>query len=58
MRLDRYLANAGVGTRLEVKKLIKKSFVLVNDAVVRQADFTVNLEKDIVRVDETVIHYQ
>lgn len=58
MRLDRYLANAGVGTRLEVKKLIKKSFVFVNDAVVRQADFTVNLEKDIVRVDETVIHYQ
>jgi 16S rRNA pseudouridine516 synthase len=58
MRLDRYLANAGVGTRLEVKKLIKKSFVFVNDAVIRQADYAVDLEKDVVRVDDTVIHYQ
>ncbi len=58
MRLDRYLANAGVGTRLEVKKLIKKSFVFVNDIVVRQADCSIDLDKDIVRVDDTVIHYQ
>ena len=30
MRLDKYLANMGVGTRSEVKVLIKKGRVLVN----------------------------
>lgn len=35
MRLDRYLAEAGIGTRTEVKKIIAKGRVTVNKATVR-----------------------
>ena len=35
MRLDRYLAGAGHGTRSEVKELIRKGYVQVNGQVVR-----------------------
>ena len=31
VRLDRFLADAGAGTRSEVKKMIQKGRVLVND---------------------------
>ena len=31
MRLDKLLAHSGFGTRKEVKELIKKGFVSVND---------------------------
>lgn len=31
MRLDKYLADMGVGTRSEVKKLMKKGLVTVNE---------------------------
>ena len=31
MRLDKFLANSGVGTRKEVKELLKKRLITVND---------------------------
>lgn len=33
MRLDKFLANMGLGTRTEVKTLLKKGRVTVNDKV-------------------------
>lgn len=33
MRLDKFLSNMGVGTRTEVKQLLKKNSVKVNDKV-------------------------
>ncbi|MEJ7142264.1 S4 domain-containing protein, partial [Staphylococcus capitis] len=33
MRLDKFLANMGVGTRTEVKQLLKKGKVTVNTSV-------------------------
>lgn len=57
MRLDRYLANAGVGTRQEVKKVIRKGFVTVNDEVITQADTSIDEQKDVVYVgDEKVVY--
>ena len=35
MRLDKFLANAGVGTRSEVKDLIKMGVVLVNNELIQ-----------------------
>lgn len=58
MRLDRYLANAGVGTRQEVKKVIRKGFVTVNDEVVTQADTSIDDQNDIVYVGEERIVYE
>ena len=46
MRLDRFLANAGCGTRSEVKQLLKKGMVTVNCAVVRQSEYKVNTDMD------------
>jgi len=47
MRLDKLLANTGVGTRSEVKGMILKGRVTVNGALVRDPGFGVNTEDDI-----------
>ena len=39
MRLDKWLADAGVGTRSEVKNYIRKKQVLVNDLPVTDPGF-------------------
>ena len=46
MRLDKYLANAGVGTRSEVKQYLKKGLVQVNGQVVKKADLAINENTD------------
>lgn len=58
MRLDKFLANAGVGTRSEVKNLIKLGGVLVNQEVILDSGFDVNPERDEVLVDEAPVSYQ
>ncbi len=47
MRLDKFLSNNKLGTRTEVKKALRKGVCLVNDEVVKSADFKLN-ENDIV----------
>lgn len=46
LRLDKYLADMGLGTRTEVKKLIKKGQVVVNDEVIRKPEFKVSTTDD------------
>lgn len=46
MRLDKFLGNAGVGSRSQVKLLCKKGVVLVNGAVIRDADYAIKEEHD------------
>ncbi len=57
MRLDKYLANMNVGTRSEVKKIIKKGEVKVNDIIIKSAEYKV-LEDDIVLVNDKEIKYE
>lgn len=45
MRLDKYLASQGLGTRTEVKKLIKSGAVCVEGETVRDAGFLVREEE-------------
>lgn len=45
-RLDKYLADMSVGTRSEVKNLIKKGLVAVNGEVIRKPEYKVDIEKD------------
>ncbi len=47
MRLDRYLANSGVGTRSQVKELIRDGRVRVNGRIVTDPSFKVK-ENDVV----------
>jgi len=50
MRLDRLLANSGIGTRSEVRKLISKGRVTVNGTSVRDASADAS-ESDIILID-------
>lgn len=57
MRLDKYLANMGVGTRSEVKILIKKGRVEVNGMRATGPEQKISEEQDEIRVDDQVIGY-
>lgn len=46
MRLDKFLANAGIGTRSEVKQYIKKGLILVNGIPAKKADQSISEEND------------
>lgn len=58
MRLDKYLAHAGLGTRKEVKKLIRAKAVRVNDNIIRNDDYKINEQSDEVFVHDELIFYQ
>ena len=58
MRLDKFLANSGVGTRSEVKRLIKDKRIKVNGEVVRSDSFNVDETKDIVLFDDLEVKYK
>lgn len=51
LRLDKYLADAGFGTRSQVKELIKHGRVMINGAAVKKSDVKVDDKKDMVTVD-------
>lgn len=55
MRLDRWLAHAGIGTRSEVKAIIKKGRVCVNDTVVKRPNVQVRVDIDCVDFDGQTI---
>lgn len=46
MRLDKYLAHAGYGTRSEVKKIIQKGLVEVNGVIIKKDDQKIDEEND------------
>ena len=48
VRLDKYLAEAGIGTRSEVKAYIKKGYISVNGAITYKPEQKVSLENDTV----------
>ena len=48
VRLDKFLADAGKGTRSEVKKFIQKGQVQVNGAPAKKPELKVDPEKDTV----------
>ncbi len=58
MRLDKYLANSGVGTRSIVKRLIKDKRVKVNGEIVKSDSFNVDETKDIVLFDDFKVNYK
>lgn len=55
MRLDKYLANANLGSRKEVNKLIKKGDISVNGSIVKHAKMDVDYEDDIVYIDVPIV---
>ena len=58
MRLDKFLCEANLGTRSQVKDLIRRGAVTVNDVSVKGAETRVDEETDIVCVQGRPVHYQ
>ncbi|MDI2586095.1 pseudouridine synthase [Psychrobacillus sp. NEAU-3TGS] len=58
MRLDKFLAHTGFGTRREVKLLIKSKAIQVNEVTVKDSGVHVNEHSDRVSVYGEVIEYK
>jgi 16S rRNA pseudouridine516 synthase len=58
LRLDRFLANMGCGTRTEVKWLIRAGEVIVNDKIVRDDGYHVAESQDKIICQGQLIHYR
>ena len=58
MRIDKFLANSGIGTRKEVKDLLKKKRIRINGDVVSEAKIHIDEDNDIVTFDGERIEYK
>lgn len=56
MRIDKYLSDAGYGSRTTIKKLIKERKVVVNDEIVKKPEFQVKTTDEIY-VNEIKVKY-
>lgn len=57
VRLDKFLADMNVGTRSEVKNLIKKKRVKVNGVIVNKDNLKIDIENDEVTLGDSLIKY-
>ena len=57
IRLDKYLAEAGVGTRSQVKKAVREGRVKINGETVKHADLKVDEETDTVTFDDEEVYF-
>ena len=58
MRLDKFLSNAGLGSRKEVKILIKQGSVRVNSHIIKSDKFNIDENVDEIFVNDEKIIYQ
>lgn len=58
MRLDKFLANSRIGTRKEVKIILKKGKIKVNEKIVKDAKIQVDEIKDDVKLEGEKITYK
>lgn len=58
MRLDKYLAHAGYGTRTEVKQLIKKGLVSVNGEIILKEDKKIDEALDEILLEGSLTNYR
>ena len=58
MRLDRFLAETGFGTRSEVKKLIKSKSVTINGELATKPDMHLDENTDSVFVNNKKVNYR
>lgn len=58
MRLDKFLADLGKGTRKEVKEYIKKGLVKVNDELIKSGNVKINENEDNVYLNNEELKYE
>lgn len=57
IRLDKFLADMGVGTRSEVKAYVKKGRITIGDEVIKKPEYKVKIDEDKVFFDGNPISY-
>lgn len=57
LRLDKYLTELGIGSRTQVKEIIKKSKVKVNGEIIKKPEFHINEETDKIEFDGVDLKY-
>lgn len=58
MRLDKFLVEMGLGSRTEVKRLLKKKQVLVNGKIETSAKIQIDENQDEISVNKRVLDYE
>ncbi|MBN3491169.1 rRNA pseudouridine synthase [Acholeplasma equirhinis] len=58
MRLDKILSNLKYGSRTEIKTLIKRGLISVNEKIVKHADMQIDPNKDQIVVDQETVFYK
>jgi len=58
IRLDKYLADMGIGTRSEVKAIIKKGKITINGIVIKDGNLKIDSDKDQVYYEGNPIVYE
>lgn len=57
IRLDKYLADAGEGTRSQVKEMVKRGRVKLNGIIVKKSDIKIDTDTDKVELDGITLDY-
>jgi len=58
MRLDKYLCDCNIGTRSQVKELVKKGLVTVNGITVKKSDIAVDENNDRIEYKGESVSYR
>jgi len=58
MRLDKFLSNMGIGSRTEVKNILKMGIVTVNESVEKNGKKHIDVDKDVVMFEGSRIEYK
>lgn len=58
MRLDKFLKDCGLGSRKNVKQLIKNKRIKVDNIIVNKSELNINPFSNKVYLDDELIHYQ
>ncbi len=58
LRLDKYLCDMQIGSRAEVKELIKKKRIKVNEETVTKPELKIDTDNAIIKFDDEIINYQ
>ena len=58
IRIDKYLADMGIGSRSEVKKILKSGLVTLNGVIFNKPEQKIISETDVVLVNQNPVVYQ
>ncbi len=58
LRLDKYLADMGIGTRSEIKDWIRKGRVRINEEICKKPETKVDINRDEVYFDQSKVSYR